>query len=242
MRSNSNSKLTIVLPCYNESGNIPSIFNRFRDILSHRKDVEVILVNNGSSDNSEEIFNQELTQAKNSFAKVIHVPINKGYGFGIMTGVHQAAGDVIAWTHADMQTDPNDVLLAYDKFLLHDSQRSILKGKRISRGFFDTFFTFGMSVISSMMLRVKLDDINAQPKMFHRNHLDLLRDAPDDFSLDLYLLYMARTKGYTIIEQEVHFGDRLHGTAKGGGSLKGKVKLIVRTWKYIVKLKMNLVQ
>ena len=97
-----------------------------------------------------------------------------------------------------------------------------------------------MSLLSTLLLRVSLSDVNAQPKMFHRNFLEQLKDAPMDFSLDLYLLYQARTNSHLILEHPVHFGKRLHGEAKGGGSLIGKWKLILRTWKYILRLKREL--
>ena len=94
-----------------------------------------------------------------------------------------------------------------------------------------------MGMLSSLLMGVNLTDINAQPKMFHRSFLENLTDAPDDFSLDLYLLFQARVNGYEILEYPVHFGRRMHGDAKGGGTLKGKWKLIKRTWVYMNELK-----
>ena len=89
-------------------------------------------------------------------------------------------------------------------------------------------------------MSVKLSDINGQPKMFHRSFLEKITNAPDDFSLDLYFLYQARVNGYEILEEPVHYGKRLHGEAKGGGSLIGKWKLIKRTWTYMNELKKKL--
>ena len=88
-------------------------------------------------------------------------------------------------------------------------------------------------------LGVKLDEINAQPKVFRRNfyHNLLKKNAPDDFSLDLYLLLVAKKRGYKIQNIPVSFHKRLFGIAKGGGSLKGKFPLIKRTISYINKTK-----
>ena len=86
-------------------------------------------------------------------------------------------------------------------------------------------------------MSVKLSDINGQPKMFHRSFLEKLPEPPLDFSLDLYLLFQARYHGIPILEHPVRFRRRLHGVAKGGGTLKGKWKLILRTWNYMLKLK-----
>ena len=232
------NKLSIILPCYNESENLVNILERFKAVLKERTDIDIILVNNGSTDNSSEVFTRELAKPEFHFARLVDVPMNKGYGYGIMAGVRQADAEFIAWTHADMQTDPSDVLVALEKAESQANPSStLIKGRRIARNPLDSFFTFGMSLISSVALSQKLYDINAQPKLFHQSFLDHLEDAPDDFSLDLYLLYKFRKMQYPIIDLKVNFADRLHGEAKGGGTFKGKIKLIKRTWAYIFKLK-----
>lgn len=163
------------------------------------------------------------------------------YGFGIMSGIRHATGEVLSWTHADLQTDPADVLAAYDRFARErEMSRCFLKGRRIGRNPLDAFFTFGMSVVSSLTLGQWLSDINAQPKMFHRSFLGQMTEPPDDFSLDLYVLYLARKLGLNILEQPVHFGGRTYGQAKGGGTLKGKIRLTKRSWKYILELRRKL--
>lgn len=203
------------------------------------------MVNNGSTDHTRTEIQKamEITDSQEAFQntfKLIDVKVNKGYGFGIMSGVQQASGDYIAWTHADMQTDPNDVLEALKHIKTSHEQPCILKGKRIGRPFLDNAFTFGMTVISSLALGYNVSDVNAQPKIFHRDFLEHLKEAPDDFSLDLHLLVKARIMNLPILEHHVIFSDRLHGEAKGGGSLKGKFKLIQRTWKYIFETRQKL--
>ena len=233
------SKLSIIIPCYNESGNIPNLVSKLQSIQN--KEIEVILVDNGSTDNTADVLANELKN-KHSFIKSITIDQNIGYGHGIMTGIKEATGEIIAWTHADLQTDPVDVINAYSIFLDNTSaEKYVLKGKRTGRNPFDTFFTFGMSLLSSLLMRVKLDDINGQPKMFHRKFLKKMVNAPDDFSLDLYFLYQAKINGYKILESPVFFGKRVYGKSKGGGSLWGKWKLINRTWKYMNELKSNMV-
>ena len=205
--------------------------------MVNRQDIEVLLVNNGSTDNSQEILKNELAKNENAFAKLVHVEVNKGYGFGIMAGVREANGQIIAWTHADMQTDPSDVLKIFSKY--HSqilSGKYYAKGRRVDRNLADAFFTWGMSIISSIFLGAKLNDINAQPKMFGRSFLKYLQNPPDDFSLDLYLMYQAHKHKIEVIEMPVSFAKRQHGIAKGGGTLKGKMKLIKRTFKYVYQI------
>jgi len=236
-----NPKLSIVIPCYNESGNLPLIVARLRELLRDRNDVDVVLVNNGSTDDSAEVFTKVLADPALSFIRVEHVKVNRGYGFGIMSGLRAAHGEFLAWTHADMQTDPGDVLRGLQTLLAsEDPHRSYLKGRRIARNPFDTFFTFGMSVVASAMLGVWMHDINAQPKMFSRRFFELWKSPPDDFAFEVYVYYLARKLGMKVLIQPVSFAARKHGEAKGGGTLAGKWRLARRTWSYIIRLRSEL--
>ncbi|WP_309692463.1 glycosyltransferase family 2 protein [Armatimonas sp.] len=233
-------KLSIVLPCYNELGNLPRIYAVLSEILQAQPGVEVLLVNNGSTDNSAMVF-ADLQKTHTFPIRVVTVEKNLGYGHGILTGVRAAQGKFIAWSHADMQTDPRDILAAYEKLIQSaDPERTVVKGRRKNRPLLDEFFTSGMAWLSSAALGQWLHDINAQPKLFPRSFLAVLDDAPTDFSLDLFFLYEAKKRGYTLLEQDVVFGKREHGEAKGGGTMKGKLKLIKRTLAYIFELRRTL--
>lgn len=230
-------KLSLVIPCYNEAGNIPLLLSRLRQTLAGRDDVEVLLVDNGSTDNSADLFAHHL--AGDTLLRLVRVPVNQGYGNGILQGLAAATGDVLAWTHADMQTDPKDVLTAFDLFRSQGGPEVFIKGKRQNRRLLETFFTFGMQVVASLALGVVLDDVNAQPKLFSRRFYQehVAGQAPLDFSLDLYVLYRARRSGLPVVEVPVVFAKRLHGEAKGGGSWKTRIKLIRRTFAYIFQLR-----
>ena len=233
--------LSVILPCYNESSNIVGIISSIKSALEGRNDVEIILVDNGSTDSTQQGLEQALQGEVIKQFKTYRIQKNIGYGHGIMEGVRIASGEVIAWTHADLQTDPADVLEAYKIFVDHpEYPNCILKGRRVGKNPLDALFIRGMSILSTLLLREHFSDVNAQPKMFHRNFLEKLIESPKDFSLDLYLLYQARVQKYQILEHHVNFGKRLFGESKGGGTLKGKLRLIQRTWKYMIKLKREL--
>lgn len=229
-------KLSIVVPCYNEEENIPLILQRFSEIIEDR-DIEVVLVNNGSTDGSAQVIAELLP--KYSFARTTLVEVNQGYGFGIISGLKTCDGDYIGWTHADMQTDPRDVARAYDtiKRLCNDDPYLYLKGNRKGRSIFDTFFTFGMSCYESILLGTRMYDINAQPNIFPKTFFDEWENPPYDFSLDLYAYYMAIKKGLKVIRFEVKFPERIHGESKWNTGLVAKKKFIDRTVEFSKKLK-----
>ncbi|MCU0431579.1 MAG: glycosyltransferase family 2 protein [Cytophagaceae bacterium] len=233
-----NIKLSIVVPCYNEARNIPLILDRFAQVIQ-RQDVEVVLVNNGSTDASAEVLQQLLPAYP--FARTVLVPINQGYGFGILSGLKACRGEFIGWTHADMQTDPKDVIRALEIIEKENNpQTTMVKGLRKKRPFSDAFFTVGMSVFESLYLGKALWDINAQPNIFHRTFFANWPQAPHDFSLDLFVLYQARKNNLRVIRFPVLFKARLHGHSSWNTGLKSKWKFIKRTLEFSTKLKKNL--
>ncbi|HAG90408.1 MAG TPA: glycosyl transferase family 2 [Bdellovibrionales bacterium] len=235
-----NRNLSVVVPCYNEAENLPLIFQKFEEAVGERKDVEVVLVDNGSTDSSSEVFARELERGNRSeMFSLIRVDKNQGYGYGILQGLNAARGGVLGWTHADLQTDPLDVVKAYDLFLAANSSEVLVKGKRKKRRFFESLLTLGMQYFSGAVLGVYVEDINAQPKIFHRCFFEehVLPSAPYDFSLDLYLLLKAKRNGISFLELPVYFGKRLHGEAKGGGSWRTRYKVILRTIRFIFALR-----
>lgn len=231
-------KLSVIVPCYNEERNISLILSRFSEVIK-TNDIEVILVNNGSVDNSEAVFNELVPNY--SFARVIKVNINEGYGFGISSGLREAKGQFIGYTHADMQTDPADVIKAFDIIKkTTNPEKTYVKGDRKRRKFLDQFFTTGMSIFETIYLKTNLWDINAQPNIFHQSFFNSLDNIPKDFSLDLYFLYMAKKKGLEIIRFNVFFPPRVYGESSWNTGLASKWKFIKRTMDFSVKLKKEL--
>jgi len=229
--------LSIVIPCYNEAGNLPALIDKCESLVAKHPGVEVVLVNNGSTDNSATIIADIISKKGNTNIRSHLVEVNQGYGFGILEGLKQTTADVICWTHADLQTDIFDCIKAYDLYKGKNEPNLLIKGRRKGRAFFDTLFTSLMSYYVKLKLGNYIPDINAQPKLFSRSFYNQVAAwAPDDFSLDLHFLRCAKRIG-RIIEFPVHFGIRIAGEAKGGsGDIKLKIKLMKRTLNYINKI------
>lgn len=230
-------KLSVIIPCFNEAKNIPLILSRFNEVIN-RNDIEVILVNNGSNDDSENVLANLLP--KYSFAKTTKVKINQGYGFGILSGLKIAQGEYIGWTHADMQTDPNDVIKALNIIEKENREKILVKGNRKGRPLFDVFFTFGMGCFETLLMGQFLWDINAQPNIFSRELFEKWQNPPFDFALDLFALYEAKRKKYKIVRFPVVFPERLHGKSHWNTGLQAKWKFIKRTIEFSFKLKKGL--
>jgi len=239
------SNLSIVIPCYNEPENIPLVIKTLKSITNDLSfALEVIIVDGASNDGTQDVLKQEFKTLDKNIFKLILQENRNGYGFDIIEGLKASSYEVLAWTHADMQTDINDVIKGFKLYKTHSEKDNNLnvfvKGQRKGRKPLDAILTFGMQVITFLILRVNIHDINAQPKIFSRTFFEeCIKDkAPKDFSLDLFALIQARRIRSTIISFPVLFQPRILGEAKGGGgSLKNRISLISRTFKYILKLK-----
>lgn len=231
-------RLSLVVPCFNEERNIPLILDRFAGALP-REDVEMVLVDNGSTDRTPEVLRDVLP--RHPFARSVRVEVNQGYGFGILSGLRSARGEFLAWTHADMQTDPADALTALGLAeAAPDPRRVFVKGRRKGRPLSAVVFTAGMSVFETLYLRAWLRDINAQPNLFHRSFFESWDDPPHDFSLDLFAFYMARLRCLRVIRFPVRFPERIHGHSSWNFGLRSRWRFIRRTVAYSVALKRRL--
>jgi glycosyltransferase involved in cell wall biosynthesis len=228
-------KYSLVIPCYNEAKNIPVLLKKIQPLLAN-KSIQVVMVNNGSLDDSDSVISKLKPKATNF--KYVIVPKNKGYGYGIMQGLKAADGDIIGWTHADLQTNPADFLKAITFFDIN--QHSFVKGKRFGRSFMDYFLTFGMSVFETMLFKKKMFDINAQPTVFSKQFFKSLSTPPNDFALDLFFYFHAVQQGLTIHRFPVLFGKRFAGTSTWNTGWRARYKFIKRTIEFSLKLKRNM--
>jgi glycosyltransferase involved in cell wall biosynthesis len=233
-------RLTVVLPCYNEADNLPPLLECYaQEWRAQRLPAELILVDNGSTDHTAEVLARELARPALAFARVVRVPANRGFGHGTFTGLQTARGDVIGFSHADMQYAPKDLFDAYYRLMTApEPGRVLVKGKRAARGFSAALVTNSMAALASAVLLMPLTDINAQPKVFHRSHLARLTHPPDGFQFDLYILYTARRAGLKVLTVPVVFGRRAHGQSKWAFSFLSRYRTIWATIVYIFQLRL----
>lgn len=117
---------SLIIPCYNEAENLPLLLERCKELAS-RPGIEVVLVDNGSTDGTPAVL-QDLLPSYPGCRRV-RVEKNQGYGFGILSGLAAADSNILGWTHADMQTDPQDALRGLGLFANH-GENIFVKGHR----------------------------------------------------------------------------------------------------------------
>jgi glycosyltransferase involved in cell wall biosynthesis len=106
MHTNTSTPLSIVIPAKNEGKNLAVLLP---DLVRCYKDAEIIVVNDGSTDDT-------LAICKQHGVRCISQPYSKGNGAAIKAGARTASGTDIVFMDADLQHDPNDIEMLLDKY------------------------------------------------------------------------------------------------------------------------------
>ena len=236
IKKKSKIKFSLIIPCYNESRNIDYLLKRSKSLLK-LSNFEMILVNNGSTDDIDLKFNK-LRKIKNlSFIKINK---NIGFGHGVMMGLKKAKGEIIGYTHADHQTDPLDFYKIIKTNNFNKNDKIFIKGYRNNKlinnwSFLDCFLTFAQSIFQSIFLVTRMYDIHSQPNIFSRSLINIKKDYPSDFMIDTYFYYLAKNNHYKINRFNVTFNKKHRGYGVGNNdtlykNIKGIFKHIFGTF------------
>jgi glycosyltransferase involved in cell wall biosynthesis len=223
---------SIIIPCFNEAPSLPILIQQIVS-LNKKDSIEFILVDNGSSDSTEEIFN---TDKSEGIVKV-RLSENAGYGGGIKAGIEIAKGEYIGWTHADLQYSLIDSLNNLDTI---SKDVKFIKGKRRGRSISQNLLSANMSIFESILFGQILYDINAQPTIFHKDLLKYMPHIPDDFSIDLYTYVTAQRLKFKIFRFKVNFLKRNFGASSWNTGTKSIFKMSIRIIRYSLNLKKHL--
>ena len=229
--------IQIIIPCFNEGMNIADLVGKCNSV-SLQVPIKFILVDNGSTDNTWEQI-QSLT-TNNSNLDSIRILKNIGYGNGIFTGLKTSSAPYIGWMHADLQTDPED-LIQIANWLNNQkrSERIFIKGRRKNRALIDVFFSAAMSFFETLLFQRRMLEINAQPTLFTRSLLNELINPPLDFMLDLYVYHSAKKLGYLEKRFPISFGLRKYGHSSWNKNIFSRFKFIYNTIRYSLRLRIN---
>jgi dolichyl-phosphate beta-glucosyltransferase len=203
---------SIIIPAYNERQRITESLDR---ILAHvakeQWSAEVLVVNDGSRDNTAEIV-QEYSKS-NKAVRLIENPGNRGKGFSVRNGMLHALGDVLLFTDADLSSPIEE---ASKLFSAIAGGADVAIGSRwidsklqterqpVYRQFFGRMF----NLLLRMILGLKYKDTQCGFKAFTREAATTIfsRQKIDRWGFDPEVLYLARKFGYEIREVPVEWG------------------------------------
>ncbi len=206
-------RVSIVIPCRNESGRLPSTLEQLKGYLAGVDFTwEVVVVIEPSRDNTVEI--AQAYASKDSRFRVIANPVGRGKGFAVKTGMLAAEGENIFFMDADLSVPPRYI----EEFLpvmqagadvafgSRRHRRSILPQRQpILREVFGRIFNWGLRILGA----TRFKDTQCGFKAFGRDAAQgvFSRLTLDGFGFDVEALALATVLGYRVVECPVEWSD-----------------------------------
>ncbi len=226
--------LSIIIPFYNESGNVKPMIELVVNSIKDECTYEIIAVNDGSMDNTcKELL---LLAENNECIKVIEFTRNFGQSAAFQAGFDNANGRYIVTIDGDQQNDPHDIPKMLKK--IKETNCDMIVGWRKKRK--DPIIKRLPSKIAnriiSRFLRLSIHDTGCSLKIFKH---DILKDIRLYGEMHRFIPYLAYAKGAIISEMQINHRKRKTGKTKYGLSRTFKVLLDMLTVKFLNEYSTN---
>ena len=209
---NSNVALSIVVPIYNEEESLPFLVNQLLEVLQPMEETfELVLVNDGSSDNSAEV----IRKLSFEIPELVGVLLRKNYGqtAAMAAGFDISSGDIVVTLDGDLQNDPADIPLLVNKirdgFDLVSGWRFRRQDAAISRKLPSKIANRLIGKVTG----VRLNDYGCSLKAYRKEVLRAMRLYGE---LHRFLPVLANIEGARITEVKVNHRARQFGSSKYG--------------------------
>lgn len=230
--------ISVFFPAYNDAPSLPSLISKTFEVLkSHAQDFEVIVVNDGSYDNTGEVLAQLREQYGERLRPITH-PENRGYGGALRTGFASATKNWIFYTDGDGQYDVGELpkLLA-----LMTPDVGLVNGYKLERN--DPWHRIWIGKVynqfARFLFRVKLRDIDCDFRLMRRDLVQAINLTSTSGTICVELVKKIELTGCQIAEVGVHHYPRLHGRSQffRVKSLLSTLMQLIRLWIKTVLLK-----
>lgn len=225
------NRLSVFFPAYNEEGNIEKTVEKALLVLRKLglKDFEVLVVNDGSTDNTAKII--EKLVKKDSHVKLINRIQNGGYGEALKSGLYGARFENIVYTDSDLQFDFSEVT----KFIEKSKKADIVAGFRIDRSDPPLRILFGWvwTMLANVLLGVGVKDVDCGFKLVKKRVIDTIPQLESSRGgmISPELLAKAKKSGFKIVEVGVYHHPRQAGRQTGAD-----LKVMLRSFADLLRL------
>jgi glycosyltransferase involved in cell wall biosynthesis len=202
--------LTVFFPAYNDGGTIASLVITAVKVASTiTPDYEIIVVNDGSTDDSAKILD-ELVHIYPDHLRVVHHEKNRGYGGALRTGFASATKDFIFYTDGDAQYDPAEMTLLWNRIT---DEVDWVNGWKISRA--DPLHRIIIGRVYhhtvKLLFGLKVRDVDCDFRLMRRRIFDVVRLDKDSGVICLEMMKKFQDAGFRVAETPVHHYHRAHG-------------------------------
>jgi glycosyltransferase involved in cell wall biosynthesis len=222
--------LSVIVPVFNERNTVAEIVRRIRAVtLPGDLDLEVVVVDDGSSDGTEKI----LGALVDSTVRVISHSTNLGKGAAISTGLATVRGDLVLVQDADLEYDPDDWPKLIDPILKGKAQ--VVYGSRFTgerKNMFPSHWLGNrlLTLVTNILYRSTLSDMETCYKLFDRRVLEGITIQSDKFDFEPEITAKVLRRGYRIYEVPISYAGREISEGKkitwrdGVGALRALIK------------------
>lgn len=214
-----NKKIGLVLPMYNEEGNVANLLESLSKVRRESKlDLVAICVNDGSKDQTLERI--KAANKKYNFVTLVNHETNKGLGQAIRSGISKALEmrvDLVGFMDGDLTHDPKDLVKFVDKTASYDfviGSRFIPGGGMVGVPLFRQLFSIFGNLAARLLLRVPIRDYTTGYRVIKREVLEKIKLEEPGFGIQLEEVIKAYVAGFKIGEVPIVLGNRIHGKSK----------------------------
>ncbi|MEM7453166.1 MAG: glycosyltransferase family 2 protein [Planctomycetota bacterium] len=207
------AKISVVVPVFNEAGSLAELWSEIDAVAQKNElDLEVIFVDDGSSDESWKVISELAGSEKR--VRAVRFRRNFGKAAALRAGIEQSVGDLIVTMDADLQDDPEGIpemikklgddydLISGWKKVRHDPIGKTLPSKLFNK-------------MVSWMTGVHLHDHNCGFKIYRR---EIFEEVKLYGEMHRFVPVLASARGYRVGEMVVNHRARQHGVSKYGWS------------------------
>ncbi len=228
--------LSIVIPVFNELNFLSKLFEQIK-LYFNLENVEIIVVDDGSTDGSSNVLNNLRKKKDYKFLfELIKLDINSGKGKAIQTGIKNSQGEYILLQDADLELDTKDAKEMFDMIIKNQDIKCIFGSRYLSgklkknNYFFNNLVGKINSLIFNIFFSQSLSDVHCGLKILHRSVIEKINLTVNDFGIEIDLASQIVRNNFFIYEFGVSYFFRSKAQGKKITWLDG-----VKSFYYLIK-------
>ncbi len=205
--------LSVFFPAYNDAPSLPGLIERTFEVLeNYGGDYEVIVINDGSRDNTAEVLERLLSKYAPRLRVITH-PENRGYGRALRSGFATATKDRVFYTDGDGQYDVRELTKLLSKM---EPDVGLVNGYKLERNdpWHRVWIGKAYNAFARFIFRVKIRDIDCDFRLIRRPLLEQIHLISTSGTICVELVRKIELTGCRVLEVSVHHYPREYGRSQ----------------------------
>jgi glycosyltransferase involved in cell wall biosynthesis len=205
--------LSVFFPAYNDAGTIASlVISAVQVAGTLTSDFEVIVINDGSKDETPRILD-ELARVYPDRVRIVHHPVNRGYGGALRSGFATASKEFVFYTDGDAQYDPAEMKVLWETM---SDDVDWVNGWKISRS--DPLHRIIIGRVYhhtvKLLFGLKVRDVDCDFRLMRRKIFDVVHLEKNSGVICLEMMKKFQDAGFRVAETPVHHFHRAYGKSQ----------------------------